>query len=597
MGIRKKFRASGSNCNLPRRVSNTYPLLSVLIVLLMMSSVWVVSASPVTNRAPTSVSRSSNNDLETLLIDEPKSLDQVLHIQGPALSSTEFSPAAFDPITLQTLASITYFEPVQAPHPTIQEMIDQVDQDTIYTYTGGLSGEWPVLIGGEPYTILTRHTDSGEPIRKATEYVTQHLTNLGLEVEVHNWESPNHPNVIGQITGQVNPENIYMITAHLDDQPSGPIAPGADDNASGSVATLIAADILSQYQWGCTLRFALWTGEEQGFEGSEAYADRASDRNENILGVLNLDMIGHDGGGPPNARLFAKSSIPASIDIANLFVDVVQAYNIGLEPTVRIDGSTGELSDNQSFWNEGYAAILAIEGDLTPHYHKTTDTLANLNMDYYNEFVKASVGTFAHMTGCLMGEEPGPTFTDVPFDHWAHDDIEALYQAGFTTGCSTDPISYCPDRTLIRAEGAVFTVRGYLGADFTPTQPQTQVFADTLLTDWPVDWITQLWDDGYTTGCGVDPLIFCPWQAYNRAEGSVFALRMKYGNDYVPPEPDGIFTDVSELDWFIEWVEAAYNEGLIPACQEDPLQFCPFDPLDRAMAAHMTVQAKGLQTP
>jgi hypothetical protein len=245
-----------------------------------------------------------------------------------------------------------------------------------------------------------------------------------------------------------------MITAHLDDQPSGLIAPGADDNASGSVATLIAADILSQYQWGCTLRFVLWTGEEQGFEGSEAYTDRASDRNENIVGVLNLDMIGHDGGGPPNPRLFAKSTIPASIDIANLFVDVAQAYNIDLEPTVHIDGSTEELSGNQSFWNEGYAAILAIEGDLTPHYHKTSDTLANLNMEYYTEFVKASLGTFAHMTGCLIGEEPQPTFVDVPFDHWAHEYIEALYQAGFTTGCSTDPLSYCPDRTLLRAEGA-----------------------------------------------------------------------------------------------------------------------------------------------
>jgi hypothetical protein len=447
------------------------------------------------------------------------------------------------------------------------------------------------------YTIRTRHTDSGEPIRKATEYVTQHLTNLGLEVEVHNWESPDHPNVIGQITGQNNPENIYMITAHLDNQPSGPIAPGADDNASGSVATLIAADILSQHQWGCTLRFALWTGEEQGYEGSQYYADRARERDENIIGVLNLDMIGHDGGGPPNARLYAKSSIPASIDIANLFVDVTQVYNIDLEPSVRVDGSTGEMSDNQSFWKEGYAAILAIEGDLTPHYHKTTDTLTNLTMDYYTEFVKASVGTFAHMTGCLIGNQPTPTFTDVPFDHWAYDYIEALYQAGYTTGCSTSPLAYCPERILDRAEGAVFTVRSVNGIDFIPPQPTEQVFADTLLTDWPVDWITQLWEDGYTEGCGTDPLIFCPWQDYNNAEGAVFALRMKFGIDYVPPDPVGIFSDVSTEDWFIEWAEAAYNEGLTPACQENPLQFCPFDSLDRAMVAYMTVQAKGLQMP
>jgi hypothetical protein len=195
------------------------------------------------------------------------------------------------------------------------------------------------------------------------------------------------------------------------------------------------------------------------------------------------------------------------------------------------------------------------------------------------------------------GIPPTPTFVDVPFDHWAHGYIEALYQAGYTTGCNISPLMYCPERILDRAEGAVFTVRAAHGADFIPPQPTEQVFADTLLTDWPVDWITQLWEDGYTAGCGTDPLIFCPWQSYNKAEGAVFALRMKYGIDYVPPDPTGIFSDVSADDWFIEWAEAAYNEELITACQEDPLEFCPDDALDRAMAAYMTVQAKGIQIP
>ena len=572
-------------------------LVSKLIIPLITILSLTLSASIPASNSAANARNNSNSYPPAIALDESESFNQYRGPEESNQGNFEYLIADLDPISLQTISSTQPFQSFQAPQPTIQGMINQVNQDTIYTYTGDLSGEWPVLINGESYTILTRHTDSGEPIRKATEYVTQHLTNLGLEVEVHNWESINHPNVIGQITGQVNPQNIYMITAHLDDQPSGPIAPGADDNASGSVATLIAADILSQYQWGCTLRFALWTGEEQGYEGSEAYADRARERNENILGVLNLDMIGHDGGGAPNARLYAKSSVPGSVDIANLFVDVVQTYSIGLEPTVRIDGSTGEMSDNQSFWKEGYAAILAIEGDLTPHYHKTTDTLGNLTMDYYTEFVKASVGTFAHMAGCLIEDGPQPTFADVPFDHWAHDDIEILYQSGYTAGCATNPLRFCPDEELQRAQGAVFTVRGYLGASFEPPQPEVQVFDDTLLTDWSVDWITQLWNDGYTDGCGVNPLIFCPWHAYTRAQGSVFALRMKYGFDYVPPEPSGIFADVATEDWFIEWVEAAYNEGFIPACQENPLQFCPWETLDRAMAAHMTVLAKGLSLP
>jgi len=50
------------------------------------------------------------------------------------------------------------------------------------------------------------------------------------------------------------------------------------------------------------------------------------------------------------------------------------------------------------------------------------------------------------------------------------------------------------------------------------------------------------------------------------------------------------------LDWWgAKWVEAAYNAGIIPACETDPeLKFCPEDPLDRSMGATMMVQAKGL---
>ncbi len=55
------------------------------------------------------------------------------------------------------------------------------------------------------------------------------------------------------------------------------------------------------------------------------------------------------------------------------------------------------------------------------------------------------------MTGGGGAITPQPTFVDVPFDHWAHDDIETLYQAGYISGCSSDPLMYCPENTMIRA--------------------------------------------------------------------------------------------------------------------------------------------------
>jgi hypothetical protein len=191
-----------------------------------------------------------------------------------------------------------------------------------------------------------------------------------------------------------------------------------------------------------------------------------------------------------------------------------------------------------------------------------------------------------------------PTFADVPLDHWAHDYIEALYQEGYVAGCNLDPLMYCPNVAMNRAESAVFIERGIHGAETLPAPPAVQIFADVPLTEWFAKWSTALWNDGYTAGCGTNPLIYCPLQGHTRAEGSVFFLRMMHGADYVPPEPTGIFADVPITTWYADWAEAAYNAGIIPACQTEPaLLFCPEDSLDRAMAAYMMVQAKGLQVP
>jgi hypothetical protein len=203
--------------------------------------------------------------------------------------------------------------------------------------------------------------------------------------------------------------------------------------------------------------------------------------------------------------------------------------------------------------------------------------------------------------GDILGDEAWgepTTFFDVPSSHWAHDYIELLYQQGYVAGCSTDPLKYCPDEIMTRAESAVFVERGIHGADHIPIQPVEQIFADVPLFEWFAKWTISLWEDGYTAGCGTDPLAYCPLQEHTRTEGTVFFLRMLNGPDYEPPDPQGIFADVSVDFWGARWIEAAYDAGLIPACETTPeLRFCPDAPLDRAMGAYMMVQAKNLEVP
>jgi hypothetical protein len=292
------------------------------------------------------------------------------------------------------------------PDPLIEMMIDQVSSDNVSTYDRQLAGELPVWVDGGWYTITTRATYSGVPIQKTTSFVGQHMAGLGLDVEYHQWSGPTNPNVIAEIPGINQPERIFTIGAHIDDVNG---TPGADDNASGSVATLIAADILSQYNWDCTLRFAFWTGEEQGLWGSHYYAQRSYNLGENIEGYLNLDMIAWNTiGSSRDIDLVYSAGMPPTHDLALLFSDVVSAYNINLIPQLGTSLSGG--SDHASFWNYGYTAILAIEdltpGDFNPYYHGSQDTPANTDLGYFTDFVKASVGTFAHM-GCLLPDTGG----------------------------------------------------------------------------------------------------------------------------------------------------------------------------------------------
>ena len=356
-------------------------------------------------------------------------LDDGLHIvaratleQAEALAELGFDIQRLDDVPMILGAPMMLAAEAMAVEydPTIAEMINQVQQNTVYTYDGNLSGEWPLSIGGTDYTITTRYTRSGTPIQKATQYAYEFMQGLGLTVGYHNWTygSTSNRNVIGEQTGTTQPGEIVLITAHLDDVPSTGLAPGADDNASGSTGVMVAADILSQYQFERTVRFVFFTGEEQGLYGSKEYADLVYDAGENIVAVYNMDMIAWDDLDGPTLRLHTRTTTSSGYAgdraIADLFVDVVNTYGLSTSLTPIIDPDGVTASDHSPFWSKGYSAILAIEDDeddFCDYYHTVNDTLQTLNMTYFTNYVKASVGTAAHLARSGGGTpEPTPMF-------------------------------------------------------------------------------------------------------------------------------------------------------------------------------------------
>lgn len=328
------------------------------------------------------------------------------------LAAAPLTPLALAPRPVATIPAIV------TPLPQVQDIVDQVDASRLMDTVRELSGEQPALIAGQSYTIETRYTFAAEPLTRATEYAFERFERLGLDVSYHRWTRDDlsfPPNVIAEKRGTTRPDDIVIIGAHLDSILCGQCgdptirAPGADDNASGSAAVLMAAELLAPYNFEATLRFVLFTGEEQGLWGSQAYA--ASVSGENIRGMLNLDMIGWDSRDGPDMDLHARETlVPASMELAALFVEAVASYNLDLLPLIYSNGIGA--SDHSPFWNQGFPAILAIENysgdgaiasDFNSHYHSVDDLSVYINQDFFREMTRAALATFAHMGG-LRGD-------------------------------------------------------------------------------------------------------------------------------------------------------------------------------------------------
>lgn len=316
-------------------------------------------------------------------------------------------------------------------NPYVAEMMAQVDSQQLYAYAGGLSGEWPVFIGGEWYTITTRIQPAEEPIGKATQFVYECLRSTGMQVDYFNWEDQwgrKGRDVVGVIPGAGHPEEIVLLIAHVDSMvsrdvdaegiyhPSRPAqfldpistpmwvslpAPGADDNASGTAGVLVAASILQKYSFDRTVRFVIVTGEEVGFTGSRPYASAMRQAGEQIAAVYNIDMIAYNHEGGPIMELYIRDPAinPEDMPLATLFTSVISAYQLDLTPTVYFQTIASSRSDHSAFWAEGYPAIhIAEDGtrDFNPYYHSQYERLEHLDMTYFTDIVKAAVGAVAH---------------------------------------------------------------------------------------------------------------------------------------------------------------------------------------------------------
>jgi hypothetical protein len=308
-------------------------------------------------------------------------------------------PASLARKRLATLSIVPFMRSYRAPaaaasaarDPLIGTIISSVSRENLRALIKSLQD------------FGTRRTNT-PGCETAETFVVNYFLRQGLPAAVHESDAGRGRAIVGELKGGNFPDDIVIVCAHLDSTSPKPdtLAPGADDDASGTAAVMEAARVLARHPTDYTVRFIAFTGEEQGLYGSQAYAIAARGSEERIVGVVNLDMIAYADRMPEDLDVFVNS---ASAWMGYRIAQDAGEY-AGLSVRTRVDPSM-VYSDHASFWDCGYAALMAIEDEplRNPYYHTTGDTLDTLNLDFCAQAARAALATTAILAQPIR---PGP---------------------------------------------------------------------------------------------------------------------------------------------------------------------------------------------
>jgi hypothetical protein len=176
-------------------------------------------------------------------------------------------------------------------------------------------------------------------------------------------------NTVGEIKGSDKPDEFVVVGAHLD---SWDLAQGTTDNGTGSCITLETARIIAKcgVKPKRTIRFILFTGEEQGLFGSKAYCDRHKDE----LAKCSMALVHDTGTAIVNGIYLQGRDVLKPI----LEKELESLKEIGLK-NFNVRSMNG--TDHASFDRAGVPGF-ACQQDMTDYrltHHTQTDTLDKAN--------------------------------------------------------------------------------------------------------------------------------------------------------------------------------------------------------------------------
>ena len=274
--------------------------------------------------------------------------------------------------------------------------------------------------------IGPRHSSQPRALEAARKLVESELSAAGYDVQRQSYRLAGQrevENLVAELPGSRKADQIVILGAHYDTMP---LTPGADDNASAVAVLLEAARLARRWQAGRTIRFVAFACEEMPHfrndeMGSKVYAKACRERGERIVGMLCLEMVGFFSSRPNSQQMptaipkFLRPIFPPRGDflaaVGNLRSGrLLWQFRRGFRRAVRFPlfpillpelVEDIRLSDNSSFWDQGYQALMLTDTSFlrNPHYHQPSDTPDTLDYPSMAQVTLGVLGGLAAVAG------------------------------------------------------------------------------------------------------------------------------------------------------------------------------------------------------
>jgi carboxypeptidase Q len=232
----------------------------------------------------------------------------------------------------------------------------------------GLLYRHPVAMANEPLAVPTAVVSREQAGRLARLAATGEVR-VRLKLTNKTGGAFESRNVIAEIQGREKPDEIVLLGAHLD---SWDLGTGAEDNGANSVMVIEA--LRGMKALGLkprrTIRFALFTGEEQGMYGSAGYVKRHAAEMDRHNAAVIFDI---GTGRTTGFFLNGREELRRPLERALAGVGGLEA---GENPIDAIDGT-----DNYDFLLAGVPNLVANQeaANYLPPYHAESDTVDRIN--------------------------------------------------------------------------------------------------------------------------------------------------------------------------------------------------------------------------